>query len=205
MSVMKLCNAKINGRIIEGDSLTSSHLIMESGDALSGCEVLGTRITGNPMVKDSVLFDCRIKPPSDDTPEWEDEPEIEGTILSGCEIFSRKFTNNVMRERDTAEKIGGRESLNDEVVPKVGEDIYVETRLHLSHGRDDTRGGLARVKRVFKSMSGGEMVWFVEVQEVPGAFNWEQHLSKKQESLKAQFESRRAHSDPDYRDAFNDE
>lgn len=95
--------------------------------------------------------------------------------------------------------------MNNQVIPKIGQDIYVETHLYLSHGRDDSVGGLARVKRVFKSMSAGEMVWFLEVEEVSGEFNWEEFLSEKQESLKVQFGPQRAHPDPDHRDEFNDD
>lgn len=81
--------------------------------------------------------------------------------------------------------------------PKVGDDIYVPTALHLSRGSDDVMGGLAKVVSVGVEMSGGEQVHFVSVEEVPGFFNWEQGLASKQKELKKRFGKNRAHPDPD--------
>jgi hypothetical protein len=82
--------------------------------------------------------------------------------------------------------------------PKVGQKIYIRTSLHISSGHLDVAGGKATIKRVFKGMSGGVMVDFVEIEEVPGPqYNWEQFLSKEQEKLKKQYGKQKAHPDPD--------
>lgn len=89
-------------------------------------------------------------------------------------------------------------------LPKVGDDIYVPSALHLSHGRDDVVGGLARVKSVSRQMSGGEQVHFVSVKEISGGFNWEQDLALIQDKLKKEFGKNRAYPDPDDRPEFNE-
>ncbi len=90
-------------------------------------------------------------------------------------------------------------------LPKVGNDIYVPSALHLSRGRDDVVvGGLARVKPVSKQMSGGEQVHFISVKEIPGGFNWEQHLALMQDELKKEFGKNRAYPDPDDCPEFNE-
>jgi hypothetical protein len=82
--------------------------------------------------------------------------------------------------------------------PKVGEDIYVGTSLYLSRGRDDFQGGLCEVSRVYKSMSGGEMVTWVEVKEKGGSgLNWEQFLKGEQAKLEKEFGDKRGYPDPD--------
>ena len=89
--------------------------------------------------------------------------------------------------------------------PSPGDEIYVETYLHLSHGIDDVRGGRATVTRVQIDTVGGRNVPFVEVAEDPGSlYNWE-HLAEKQTDLAAQFGARRARPDPDARPQFNDD
>lgn len=89
-------------------------------------------------------------------------------------------------------------------LPKVGDDIYVSSALHLSRGHDDVVGGLARVKSVSKQISGGEQVHFISVKEIPGGFNWEQHLALMQAELKKKFGKNRAYLDPDDRPEFNE-
>lgn len=87
---------------------------------------------------------------------------------------------------------------------EVGETIYVDTSLYLSHGADDFCGGKAKIDKVFQSMSGGIMTTFITVEEHPGTrYNWGQILSKKQEKLAEQFGEEVAHPDPDYREEFN--
>jgi hypothetical protein len=84
-------------------------------------------------------------------------------------------------------------------VPVVGQTIYVPTHLYIGHGEDDFIGGQAIVSRVTAGISSGRMVHFVAVVERPGkAFNWEQYLAERQDSLRAQFGERRAYRDPDY-------
>jgi signal peptidase II len=88
-------------------------------------------------------------------------------------------------------------------VPKPGDEIYVDTELHLSHGADDLRGGKATVTRVESGVSRGREVPFVEVAENPGSlYNWEL-LAEKQAALAAEFGERRAQADPDLRPEFN--
>lgn len=81
---------------------------------------------------------------------------------------------------------------------KVGQEIYVETHLHISRGSDDVIGGRATVTKVTKQISGGEPCLFVEVAEHPDtSYNWSQHLSKEQTKLKKEFGEKRAYPDPD--------
>lgn len=83
-------------------------------------------------------------------------------------------------------------------VPTVGQKIYVDSSLYLSHGSDDFAGGIATVAKVSKSMSGGEMAVFVEITERPGhGYNWSQVLMAKQDTLKKQYGKQIAHPDPD--------
>ena len=89
-------------------------------------------------------------------------------------------------------------------VPKVGNVIYLNTQLHLSHGIDDFRGGKATVTKVFMDVSGGKPTPFIETAEDPGArYNWE-ILAEAQAQLAAKFGDSWAHPDPDYRPEFND-
>jgi len=83
-------------------------------------------------------------------------------------------------------------------VPKVGQKIYVNSSFSLSHGSDDFCGGLATVKKVYKSMSGGDPnCIFVDIEEGDRGYNWTQILKEKQAELKKQFGRRKAHPDPD--------
>lgn len=88
-------------------------------------------------------------------------------------------------------------------VPNVGDDVYVKSSFYMSHGVDDFVGGLCKVTRVFKSMSGGSLVTFIEVDENPGVeYNWE-FLYEMQDELKKQFGTNRGYQDPDNRPEFN--
>lgn len=86
-------------------------------------------------------------------------------------------------------------------VPKVGQRIYVPTRLSIDHGEDDVLGGLATIDKVTKSISAGKETFFVSVKEWPGEFarslnyDW---LMERQEDLKREFGRRRARPDPDW-------
>jgi len=80
-------------------------------------------------------------------------------------------------------------------IPKVGDHIYVDTSLFVTHGEDDFIGGLCRVCSVKDFM--------IEVEEDPGAFyNWHS-LREEQESLKKQFGNKRGYKKRDHRDEFN--
>jgi hypothetical protein len=65
--------------------------------------------------------------------------------------------------------------------PKVGDEIYIPTSLHISRGSDDVQGGLATISDVSQGISGGELTWFVGVKE----------------ELKKKFGKSRAYPDPD--------
>lgn len=83
--------------------------------------------------------------------------------------------------------------------PKVGDDIYVSTRMYIDHGEDDVLGGLAEVIKVELAMSAGDPKCpFVMVAEHPGSlYNW-RRLLVEQAALKKEFGLKRARVDPDY-------
>lgn len=89
------------------------------------------------------------------------------------------------------------EEVLDEDMPKRWSDVYVPTALYIDRGEDDVQGGLAKIVRVEKSVSGGRPEWFVMVAEVPGVRYNYRHLLPQQERLKAEFGDRRARPDPD--------
>lgn len=87
-------------------------------------------------------------------------------------------------------------------LPKVGQDIYVDTQLYLSHGRDDFTGGLAQVASVT------EEYWpkataVVHIVERPGHGYFWHLLEAQQEDLQKQFGNRRSYPDPDNSHEFN--
>lgn len=83
-------------------------------------------------------------------------------------------------------------------IPEVGDKIYVNSSFSISHGSDDFTGGRATVKRVYKSMSGGDAdCLFVEIEEGNRSYNWTQILSEKQKELRKEFGKRKAHPSPD--------
>ena len=86
------------------------------------------------------------------------------------------------------------------MVPKVGDQIYVDTMLFLHHGEDDFRGGLAEVMVVDEV---NETKHWIRIKERPGfKYAWEGFLELEQENLKAEFGQSRAHPEPDYRPGF---
>ena len=83
-------------------------------------------------------------------------------------------------------------------IPKVKQDVYVDSSYYIDHGEDDFEGGLCRIKSIEKIMSGGKKTWFVEVEERPDhSYNWD-YLMEHQEEWAKEFKSRRGHMDPDY-------
>ena len=79
--------------------------------------------------------------------------------------------------------------------PKIGDEIYIRTSLHISRGSDDVIGGLGKISKVKKGYAEGE--WFVEVKEVPGhGYNYNL-LMEEQERLEKEFGKNRAHPSPD--------
>lgn len=90
-------------------------------------------------------------------------------------------------------------------VPKVGDEIYVDTSLFLSHGKDDVMGGRARVSEVILGVSEGKPCHYVVVDEQPGwQQNWTTYLALIQEELRAKFGDERAHPSQDHRPKFNE-
>ena len=83
--------------------------------------------------------------------------------------------------------------------PKVGDDIYVPTRMYIDHGEDDVMGGLAEVIEVKLGMSAGNpKTPFVTTKEHPNSsYNWNS-LFEEQPRLKKEFGKKRAYPDPDY-------
>jgi len=89
-------------------------------------------------------------------------------------------------------------------VPAIGEEIYVDTALHVHRGRDDVLGGRARVVAVHHGYRGMDGIW-VEVAEHPGDLhNWEE-LGPRQAALRREFGQQRARPIPDVRPEFNED
>jgi hypothetical protein len=85
-------------------------------------------------------------------------------------------------------------------IPKVGDDVYVDTSLFVTHGEDDFIGGLCKVCSVSNA---GESL-SIEVEEDKGASYLWSYLKELQESLKLKFGTERGHKKPDYRKEFNE-
>lgn len=78
-------------------------------------------------------------------------------------------------------------------VPKVGDELYVPTKLYLSRGCDDVLGGRAKVCKVEIKLS----ITWVYVEEHPGhGYNWE-FLQADQEKLRLEYGDQRARPNPD--------
>lgn len=78
-------------------------------------------------------------------------------------------------------------------IPKVGDDIYIDTILHLEHAADNIYGGLARVTSIQEGVSAGQPVHYVTVEGLIDQFNWETYLAPLQAKLKVEFADSRAH------------
>jgi hypothetical protein len=91
-------------------------------------------------------------------------------------------------------------------VPELekGDVIYVETYLFLGHGRDDFRGGLAKVVDFsFRTFHGQSEPYVVVAEEPSANSNW-RHLAGLQKKLRVEFGKRWSHPDPDLRPEFNE-
>lgn len=84
--------------------------------------------------------------------------------------------------------------------PRAGDDVYVPTSLHLTHGEDDFCGGLCRVV-VVRELQG---LLYVEVDEDPGTLHSWAYLEPLQDELRARFRDERGRPDPDQRPEFNE-
>lgn len=85
-------------------------------------------------------------------------------------------------------------------IPKVGDQIYIDTSLYVTHGIDDFIGGLCEVEYVKIDENGV----FIAVKEEPGAFYDWKYLSLEQGRLKKQFGKKRGYQKPDFRQEFNE-
>lgn len=87
--------------------------------------------------------------------------------------------------------------------PELGQDVYVPSSLHLTHGEDDFAGGLCRIVRIDTETSADGSP-FVEVEEDPGTLhNWH-YLLEHQDEWRARYGDRRGRADPDHRPEFNE-
>ena len=92
---------------------------------------------------------------------------------------------------------------DDPPPPRIGDDVYVTSSLHLTHGADDFAGGLCRIVRVDPELS-PVGIPFVEVEEDPGTLhNWH-YLVEHQDEWRERYGDRRGHQDPDHRPEFNE-
>jgi hypothetical protein len=91
--------------------------------------------------------------------------------------------------------------------PKVGDKIYVEGTIYVTHGADDFQGGVCTVKAVQSHVENSEeVVSSVEIEEDPGTwYTWAGVLESRQEALKERYGEQKAGPKPDYRAEFNDE
>jgi hypothetical protein len=85
-------------------------------------------------------------------------------------------------------------------IPNVGDTIYVDSHMYISHGSDDVVGGKATVSKVnvnSRLPEGHINSVFVSVKEHPGhSYNWFD-LETRQAKLKKEFSDKRAYPDPD--------
>ena len=85
-------------------------------------------------------------------------------------------------------------------IPEIGDIIYLNSKLYLSHGADDLSGGKARVISVSRQ---GDSYWIMTEVSPTRSYNWS-YLSEQQEWLKSEFGLKWANKDPDYRPEFNE-
>ena len=88
---------------------------------------------------------------------------------------------------------------------RIGDVVYVDTELYVSHGRDDFRGGLAEVSEMRLEKSKGQATPFVRVVQQPDTIhNW-RLLASEQKELRQRHGKDWAHPDPDNRAEFNED
>ena len=84
-------------------------------------------------------------------------------------------------------------------IPKVGDQVYVDTSLYVTHGEDDFIGGLCEVISVKKDKKN---IWITVKEEPDTQHNWS-YLFELQDKLKIEFGNSRGHNRPDYSSEFN--
>lgn len=78
---------------------------------------------------------------------------------------------------------------------KKGDEMYVYSSFYISRGSDDVCGGLAKIEKIEQDKDIHTLVW-VMFEGLDSAYNYE-HLLEKQNELKDQFGSQKAHPCPD--------
>jgi hypothetical protein len=101
-------------------------------------------------------------------------------------------------DRAKLKKLKERIAKGKSWAPKLGDYIYVPTRMSIDHGEDDVVGGLGQITEIELSMSGGNpKTPFVTVAQTPGhGRNWP-WLLEEQAKLMKQFGTKFAYPDPD--------
>ncbi|MCX6899985.1 MAG: hypothetical protein NT105_14970 [Verrucomicrobia bacterium] len=84
---------------------------------------------------------------------------------------------------------------------KVGDIIYIDTELYVSHGVDDMIGGKVRVVKVGEDCNG--RIWISTELDPAAQYNWEM-LSQEQAKLEQKFQDNWAYNRPDCKPEFND-
>lgn len=83
--------------------------------------------------------------------------------------------------------------------PKIGQEVYVDSSLYLTHGVDDFMGGLCKISSVHFIGNTYE----IAVAEDPDVYSSWTELEKEQGALKKKFGIKRGHKRPDNRNEFN--
>lgn len=125
-----------------------------------------------------------------------------GSVLS-LKIADQDLTLALLRATERPETTCPRWKqplLTDpKVPPKVGDEVYVPTKIYIDRGQDDVDGGIATVVEVKPGISGGKPTSYVTVKEHPGCgYNWE-FLALEQEKHAKEFGQERAKRNPDVR------
>ena len=75
-----------------------------------------------------------------------------------------------------------------EYIPKVGDQIYLDSEFYVTHGEDDFIGGPCTITYV----SGDKPPFWIQIEENRGTFTW-RYDKKEQECLKRKFGTRRGY------------
>jgi hypothetical protein len=128
------------------------------------------------------------------------------TIKYTCRETTRTFSTAEAASASEARFLEVQSQCDNGEVPelRIGDVIYIDTELYISHGRDDFRGGLGEVIEFGPNISAGKPTPFVRVAQQPDTWhNWRE-LAPMQKKLRAEFDKSWAHPDPDHRPEFNE-
>ncbi len=177
-------------KTIKLSALEKSHLV-----SLASGEERTVRTVGDIRALNHLVNLGLIKVGSYD--EAEGDPDGWSVTLAGKK-WTRVATNVFTKAQIT--KLHKRIAKGVPWVPKVGDLVYMHTMMSIDHGEDDVVGGLAQVKKVYHSMSGGDpKCVFIEICQHDRGGNWTQFLCPEQPELMKEFGNRVAYPDPDYR------